>query len=302
MSGRITLIGTALCLGVAAAAAAAPPAKKPASSAAAPDSNTQQLLENCDAHKFETMVHSVVDGQPQQSKVKLCGKEGQTDAQWIGTLKDAVSKLNANKEMPQAMRDQIIAALYAEIARLENPGASAAGKAAANTPALDGLAPLPALPQSKGAVASLPPPRQIASAPPAADEYAALPPLPTAPPPATHVLGIAAGASLAPLPMPRMRLICEEPGAAEGPCSGFTRETLVTVRADEDLPAGTSLRFVRDGDPKADVDLTQLKKGKSERLAVPTDVCRHAAGGKLELQVVRSGQPVGSEGPFNLTC
>lgn len=301
MAGRITLIGTALCLALAGAAAAAPPSKKAAP--APPDQKTQQLLESCDAHKFETVVHSVVDGQPQQSKVKLCGKEGQTDADWIGTLKDAVTKLNANKQMPQAMRDQIIAALYAEIARLENPEAPAARKAAANTPMLDGLAPLPALPQSKpGATASLPPPRQIASAPRAADEYAALPPLPTAPPPPAHVLGVAAGASLAPLPMPRMRLICDEPGSAEGPCTGFTRETLVTVRADEDLPAGTSLRFVRDGDPKADVDLAQLKKGKSERLAVPSDVCQHAAGGKLELQIVRAGQTVGSEGPFNLTC
>jgi hypothetical protein len=303
VSGRITLIGTALCLGLGAAAAAAPQAKKSTPAAAAPDPKAQQLLQSCDAHKFETLVHSVVDGQPQQSKVKLCGKEGQTDAQWIGTLKDAIVKLNANKQMPPPMRDQIIAALYAEIARLENPEPVPPRQSAAKTPALDGLAPLPALPQSKSAgAASLPPPRQIASAAAPSDEYAALPPLPTAPPPPTHVLGIAPGASLESLPRPRMSFVCYEPGEAEGPCTGFTRETLLTVRADEDLPRGTSLRFVRDGDPKADIDLAQLKKGKSVRLTVPTDVCLHAVGGRLELQIVRSGQEVGSEGPYNLNC
>jgi hypothetical protein len=302
VSGRITLIATALCLGVAAAAAAAPLAKKGTPAGAAPDAQAQQLLQNCDAHKFETVVHEVVDGQPQQSKVKLCGQQGQTDAEWIGTLKDAITKLNANKQMPPPMRDQIIAALYAEIARLENSEPAPPRQSAA-TPALDGLAPLPGLPQSGAArTASLPPPRQVASAAPTSDEYTALPPLPTAPPPPTHVLGLAAGASLAPLPRPRMSFDCYEPGEAEGPCTGFTRQTLLTVRADENLPPDTSLRFVRDGDPKADIDLAQLKKGKSVRLTVPTDVCRHAVGGRLELQIVRAGQEVGSEGPYNLNC
>lgn len=303
VSGRIRFIAAALCLTAAAAAFAAPHPKKavPKGAASAPDSKTRQLLQNCDAHKFETVVHAVIDGQPQQSKVKLCGIEGQTDAEWIGTLKDAIAKLNANKEMPAAVRDQIIAALYAEVARLENPAAAAPRQSAAATPALDGLAPLPALPQSKpAAAAALPPPRQIAPA--AQDDYAALPPLPTAPPPPVHVLGAAAGASLAPLPRPRMSFVCYEPGEAQGPCTGFTRETLLTVRADEDLPPGTGLRFVRDGDPKADVALAQLKKGKSVSLNVPSDVCLHAVGGKLELQITRSGQEVGSEGPFNLAC
>jgi hypothetical protein len=100
-----------------------------------------------------------------------------------------------------------------------------------------------------------------------------------------------------------MTVSCETPGEApDGPCTGFTRYTLLTVRAGEDLPANTSLRFVRDGEPQADVQLAQLKKGKSMRLAVPTDVCRHVAGGRLELRIVRSGQEVASDGPFNLNC
>ncbi len=116
-------------------------------------------------------VHDVVDGQPQQSKVKLCGKEGQSDADWIGTLKDAVAKLGANKEMPAAVRDQIVTALKTEISRLEFQGAKTAlssHSAGGQDLALDGCSALPPLPQAKRAArASLPPPaRQIAQAAP----------------------------------------------------------------------------------------------------------------------------------------
>jgi hypothetical protein len=99
-----------------------------------------------------------------------------------------------------------------------------------------------------------------------------------------------------------MSLRCYTPGDVEGPCTDFTRDTLITVQAGEDLPADTSLRFVRDGDTQVDVQLAQLKKGKSMRLTVPGDVCRHVVGGKLELRIVRSGQEVGSDGPYNLDC
>jgi len=49
-----------------------------------------KLIQSCDAHKFETVVDLLVDGQPKKSKVKLCGVEGQSNADWIGTLKDAI--------------------------------------------------------------------------------------------------------------------------------------------------------------------------------------------------------------------
>src|SRR5690348_20165 len=92
----------AVVLGSAAAAAA--PAKKSAPPADAPNAAVKQLLDNCDAHKFETTVDAVVDGEPHRSKVKLCGKDGQSDADWIGTLKDAIAKLEANKDMDPGVR------------------------------------------------------------------------------------------------------------------------------------------------------------------------------------------------------
>src|SRR4029079_2333780 len=106
-----------LTLLVAAPLVAAPPRKETPKRPSAP-APEQKLIQNCDAHKFETVVDTMVDGQPRKSKVKLCGVEGQSDAEWIGTLKDAIRKVEANKEMPGAQREQIVAAIKAEIGRL----------------------------------------------------------------------------------------------------------------------------------------------------------------------------------------
>ena len=278
-------------------------ASEPPAAAEETPAEMDKILQDCDAHKFETTVMAVVDGKPHQSKVKLCGNEGQSDAEWIGTLKDAIEKLNANKEMAPPVRDQIVAALNAEIARLEKPQPLLPSRSAAKSPALDGLSPLPPILQpNQPATVALPAPRKAAPSAPA-PEYAALPPMPTKPPPPTRVLAGGVSASVVMLPKPRMTVTCYTPGETiDGPCTGFTRHTLLTVRAGEDLPANTSLRFVRDGEPRADVAIAQLKKGKSMRLEVPSDVCSHVAGGRLELRIVRAGQEVGSDGPFNLNC
>lgn len=300
MKGRIILVSSVLGLGLAVTASAAP--VKKAAPAAAGSSAPAQLMQNCDAHKFETVVNTIVDGQPHQSKVKLCGKEGQSEAEWIATLKDAVTKLDANQQMAADERNQIIAALSSEIARQEIEGATTLTTLrASKTTTLDGLSPLPPLPQpSQSPAASLVPRQTIPAAP--ARDYAALPPLPTAPVAPTRVLVGSMSASMPLLPKPRMSLTCFNRGDVEGPCTGFSRDTLVIVHAGEDLPADTSLRFVRDGDPQADVPLPRVKKGGSMRFAVPGDVCRHVIGGKLELRIVRAGQEVGTDGPYDLEC
>ena len=299
MKGRIILAGTALTLGLVSAAAGAPKAPP----AAAADAKAKIIVQSCDAHKFETVVREVVDGKPHQSKMTLCGNQGQSDSEWIGTLRDAIEKLNANKQMAAAVRDQIVAAINREIARLETPAPLLPSAPSTSSTALGGISPLPPILQSTPAPqVALPKPRPT---PPSASApaYAALPPLPTAPPPPTRVLAGGVGATVAMLPKPRMSVSCYTPGETiDGPCTGFTRHTLVTVRAGEDLPANTSLRFVRDGEPQADVQIAQLKKGKSMRFEFPADVCSHVAGGKLELRIVRSGQEVDSDGPFNLNC
>jgi hypothetical protein len=300
-AGLRTFTMIALALGSVAAVAA--PAKKaaPARKAApadAPSAEIKQLLDNCDAHKFETTVDTVEDGQPHRSKVKLCGKEGQSDADWIGTLKDAIAKLDANKDMDAGVRTQIETAINAEIARLQS--------AAASKPAV--LANDPGF----GKDAATP-----------STEYSSLPPLPAAPPPppkvlvpaetavatavpATRVARVPA-ASIATVPTgpaPKLSYSCYSPGdlGGDAPCAGFDRQTMLTVRAQADVPAGLELRFLRNGEQRAQVDLAQLHRGKSLRIALPNAVCAGVGDGSLQLQVVQNGAEVKSDGPYSLRC
>ena len=116
---KIALAGVGLAL----FGASATFAKTPTHPASRQTDKSDHVLRSCDAHKFETVVEELVDGQPHKSTVKLCGKEGQTDAQWIGTLKDAIAKLKLNPQMPEAVKNQIITALNSEIGRLSTIGA-----------------------------------------------------------------------------------------------------------------------------------------------------------------------------------
>lgn len=303
MRPRHKLLVTIALAAAASAALARPiqPAKRAAPSAEAPlaeapPAEMQKLLQNCDAHKFETIVDSTVDGQPHQYKVKLCGKEGQTDAGWLGTLKDAVDKLAANTEMPAPARAQITAALNAEIARLS--GSLAVATAPATPPAdlsrdYSSLPPIPP-PSAAPKPAPILQPRAAPLPAPIQRDYASLPPLPAAP---------AAAPPPSLLAAPRLSFSCYAPGEiGDAPCIGFERETVLTVRALEDVPAGTSLRFVRNGEERGDVALAALRRGKSVRLGLPREVCSGFGDGRLEVRTVRAATVVGTEGPYTLRC
>lgn len=299
-------IGSALAIAFALVAAPSVAADPPATDAPAPQ--VQKVLQNCDAHKFETVVEATVDGKPHKSRVKLCGNEGQSDAEWIGTLKDAIAKLRANKEIDPAVRDQIIVAINAEISRLGSPAPQAAGIGEAH-----GLAALN--------LGSSAPPPPVVAPPPLASEYSSLPPLPTEPPPPPHLLTpMVAGSSAAARgdrrapaaslglvpggPAPKLSFACYSPGdiGGEAPCTGFDRDTMLTVSAQSDVPAGVSLWFLRNGDHRADVDLAQLRRGKSLRIALPSAVCQGVSDGSLELKLVQGGSELRSDGPYALRC
>ena len=253
--------------------------------------SSDPLIANCDAHKFETIVHITVAGKPRSSRVKLCGQLGQTDAEWLRTLKDAIDKVAANESMAADAKDQVIAALNVEIAKL--------------SPTATELGPLPST------VGALPPATTLAQppviSPPVGGpvQYSTLPPLP-APIPAASVAAVAATAP--PLPAPRMTFRCLAMNrlSAEGSCDLLERETLLTVRADEDLPGGTSLRFLRRGDDRGEVDLPALRRGQSWRFNLPPKVCAGVSGSRVEIQTVRSAkgtpQVVDTRGPFELRC
>jgi hypothetical protein len=286
-------------------AVAAPRKSKPAAKAAASRAvaaktpAAPKLMQNCDAHKFETLVDTTVDGQPHQSKVKLCGVDGQSDAAWIETLRDAVRKLQSNKGMVPAQRDQITSAIKAEIARLS--------VIAAAPPAPFDRAPpaVPTQPQTS-----------------LARDYAALPPLPSALPPPEASVQVDPGVPVAspqsaatsvPLPVPakpaivsapKLTFKCYTPGelGGEAPCFEFQRETMLIVGARDKLPAGASLRFVRNGETRAEVDLGSMADGKPMRMALPREVCSGFGAGRLELVIAVNGSIARTEGPFPLRC
>ena len=251
---------------------------------------TETLAASCLAHKLEIPIQVGEAGRPRTSKVKLCGKPGQSESEWIGTLKDAAGKVTADAKMSLAVKGQIIAGLNAEIARLS---ATVEAK------------PEPAPPV---AILAVPPPAALAARPnlERAPEYSTYSALPAAKPSAPAMAAVSAAPP--PLPAPRLTLRCMATSTfgAEGPCDQLEREMLLTVRADENIPGGTSLRFVRRGDPRADVALLTLRRGQSQRFSLPARVCQGVTGSRVEIQVIRTAssgpQIVDTRGPFELRC
>ena len=281
-------------------AMAATGAPSQADSAAAPTAKMERLLQDCDAHKFETLVNSVVDGKPHQSKVKLCGTKGQTDAAWVNTLKDAIAKVKANDKMPVEIRDQIASALDAEILRL--------GTSGVNMALVANSAPTIAMPAQGAAIASLAPRTTPGATRPLSQDYGNMPPLPE--PKAVVATSLGIGSVLPSLPPPRMTLHCgstDDPSIFES-CGIMRTDTILLVRADEQIPTGTSLRFVRRDDPRGQVALAALRSGQTARIPLPHRVCDGVVRSEVQIEVLRKPSSSGAEqvvdtlGPYNLRC
>lgn len=273
MTRRIALILASFGLAATSAAAQQGAAVEPAP-------ELKALADSCAARKFETLV--VVDGSGKAKKVKICGRPGQSDADWLVTLKDSAGKVEADPAMVQAVKDQILAALRTEIAALEKAMAAAPAPAPAATPlATIAVSPSPVL------------------IPEAAPRYSSVPPLP-----APKAKSVAAGpaAEAAPLVRPRLTIRCALPREAFGGCASLRRETQIMIRADEDMPSGASLRFLRGGDPRAEIALGSLRKGASRREKLPGRVCAGVLRGKVEVQVMSKSRVADTHGPFALYC
>jgi hypothetical protein len=278
--GHLNIVGAIAALGATIAIAAPDKAASPQE----PPSAEKALLQNCDAHKFETTIQLMVDGKPKQSKVRMCGTLGQSDADWIRTLKDAVKKTQAS-EMPQGAKQQIVAAVNAEIERLSMPAL-----------AIPGGGDIRKLPK----VAATTTPER-----PLTRDYDALPPLPTAstvaPP---NVLGPGGIAALA----PRVTLRCATAGDEDRPteCDSIDKDTVLVVRADDSFPDGLALHFLRHGDERAELTLQPLRTGQTALLRLPPAVCAGVVRSKVEIQALGgkapSGTPAGSVGEYDLRC
>jgi hypothetical protein len=270
---------------------AAQAAETPSPSARGTDAAT---MANCNARMAEIPVTVIAKGVPKETKVKICGKVGQTQADWEKTLRDALNKVSADGRMSPSIKDQIITGLKFEIAKLQG--------AAETTPQPQPQSrPAPLVAQSFAAPLAPKPPVDTGRA-----EYSSLPPMP-APLPAVSVAALAAAAP-PPLPAPKLTFRClsTESVAGEGPCDMLERGMLVIVRADEDIASGTSLRFLRRGENRAEVDLATLRRGQSQQFSLPARVCQGVTGSRVEIQVVRAAgsknQVVDSRGPYDLRC
>jgi hypothetical protein len=278
--GHLNIVGAIAALGATIAIAAPDKAASPQE----PPSAEKALVQNCDAHKFETTIQLMVDGKPKQSKVRMCGTLGQSDADWIRTLKDAVKKTQAS-EMPPGAKQQIVAAVNAEIERLSMPAL-----------AVPGGGDITKLPK----VAATTTPER-----PLTRDYDALPPLPTAstvaPP---NVLGPGGIAALA----PRVTLRCATAGDEDRPteCDSIDKDTVLVVRADDSFPDGLALHFLRHGDERAELTLQPLRTGQTALLRLPPAVCAGVVRSKVEIQALGgkapSGTPAGSVGEYDLRC
>jgi hypothetical protein len=287
---RMPLILAAFVLFPAAAPAEETPATE--TTAAEPNSALKAFVEACPGHKFETTVK--IEGRERGSVVRICGEPGQTDADWLNTLNSSIKGAETNDALSQPVKEQIVAALRAEIVRLE--GLAAAGQATDISAALT---------DSAATIA----PRE------AAPEYSTLPPLPPAPKRATPVKvadgamrPLADGADrptpppAAPPVKPNLAITCAVPPDNFGACARIERESQLLVQANDDLPAGTSIRFVRGGDTRGELAIGGLKKGESLREKLPAKLCAGVMRSKIQVQVLAKGQVAETLGPWYLSC
>lgn len=226
------------------------------------DAEALKVVTDCNARKFETTVEREENGARQSSKVKLCGKQGQSDADWVATLKDAESKIEGNPKMPQTVKDQLSAALKAEIAKLESNAAAAPPSVAV----VEQPAPKPTFQ-----------PVAVASKAPAAAPALKKPKL-------------------------TIRCLAPGENGAGSNCSTLDRATRLSIMADSDLGSGTSLKFLRRGDERARLGLAPMRQGETYRSKLPSELCAGVASTKVEIQVLGSGQVVETMGPYSLRC
>lgn len=281
-------------IAIAAAAGAAPKRLTPARPTPAPDKAVEALVQSCEAHRFETVIQLTgEDGKPHPSKVKLCGKQGQSDGDWIRTLKDAVKKATESPDMPKTAKDQIVTAINTEIDRLN---ALDAARVAETGVVEAPIRPSPDAPLARdySSLPPLPAPGAIAA------PTIVLPPSDQAGGSKTGKVGRAASPlSLAAMGVSNMSLRCASPGDPDraDACDIIEPSTLLVIRADAALPAGTELRFVRRGALHGELAVPALLRGQSATLRVPADVCAGVARSRVAIEA--NG---GTIGEYELRC
>lgn len=82
----------------------------------------------------------------------------------------------------------------------------------------------------------------------------------------------------------------------------LSRDTIVVVKSPAALTTPLSVRFVRQGDTRAEVNVGAMRKGQTVRLDLPRPVCSGVVTSEVEMQVVGGGRVVDRQGPYLLRC
>ncbi len=246
-------------------------------------------IEQCQGHKFDTMVQ-VDPVRKRSTRVKLCANPGSSDAEWVETLEAAIIQLEA-RDMPIDAKDQVIAELRQEIAKFAVVAKPATRNQATST-----------FVGNLGNVGSL-------TAPTERYETSVLPPLP--PPIPRKPVQLSAGGSVAaaaaPVPTMRFRVKCLSPGesGAGSTCDYFDSRTVLALSAVEGMEKGSTLRFLRRGEARGEVELAPLAVGKVTRVRLPAELCRGVAFTKVELELLAPSSKRGVSaraGPYEVKC
>jgi len=210
------------------------------------------------------------------TKVTLCSKKNATPEEVIRMLEESAAKIEQTPSIAEDRRIAIVQQIRAKI----NERRLIATATTAPPP------PLPATP---------PAPPAGAQAPSAVAQSGStmVAPRPVA---AASIPRLA--------PRPRLSFECITPGemVGQGPCVTLNRDTVLVVKSGEVLPGGIGLRFVRQGEERAEVTLGAMRKGQTLRLPIPRQVCSGVFTSEVEVGIVRGGREVDSIGPFLLRC
>ena len=201
------------------------------------------------------------------SKVKLCGKQGRDRCRMGDHIEGRCGR--KSKRTPLCRRppkDQLSAALKAEIAKVEAGRCNNAG-----TRRLGRATPAPKPP---------PPPTPAA---PAAKSPAAAP-------------GREEAQADDPLPGARRK------GRGKQLFSARPRDTASPSWPTRTLAVGRACASCRRGDVRAQLALTPMRLGETYRSKLPGELCAGVASTKVEIQVMGSGQVRQTLGPYSLRC
>jgi hypothetical protein len=225
---------------------------------------------DCAGQKFEFKAGDV----GRQTKISLCSKKDASKEDLVRMLDSAAAKIQELDKLPQERRTALIAQIKAKIIEIQATNFAA-------------KPPMPAAPMP---AATMP----INSPPPATPMPAR--PLPIAAPLASK---------------PRLTVHCFTPGeiGIGGPCMSLERYTWLIVQADEQLAAGTSLRFLRKGQVRGEIALAHMREGQSLRVSLPQQLCAGVASSQVEIQILNraaggagANQVVDTLGPYQLRC